>query len=1250
MRSGHDQLEGLVVPASCLVRFEIRRVLSRCGMGVVCVAWDRVCGRFVAIKFLRSEIIDHAESNDRLVREATIMGRLSHPGVPGVYDMGVDEEGRAWYAMRLIEGRELRAEIDACRADCPPRIDRHWPDLRRLLKHLIDVAKTVHWAHEAGFLHRDLKPANIFVSRHGESVLLDWGLAGRLHPQHSAAPDQSKRAQEVGSNVVAQEVAQEDALATERVDPERVDGGIRSYPGDSTAAQTGGGHHLSTARNRLNVSAEQPGGSRVDDLCASQDELATVGQFENLSGGDSVSATASHDLDEQNDRADSSHDNRGEVDYLRALDSDLTNHLARLGTPAYMAPEMRDARFQDVDRRTDVFLLGATLYQILVGTPPFSRSARPLQDLRQSLSGKNISGDLIAICLKAMQPAMDRRYADAERFADDLERYLADEAILACRETPGRRIGRQVRRHWRWASAGALLLVLATGFIGLMMVLNQKTKSFELNRDLLESRQLAIEIESERRLRQVEIAGLYRDADAFQRTIAQHDVGWSGLADQQYASLASRTQIDPTLSADLRGNRLQMLLGFDVRGLVPEAATNNGPIQFAPGCFAYNAQHDLLAIGHFKANLYWSLKLVVGSGETQRWDTIASLSLLQGAKDFVSNRPQPGYRAVCFSPDCQYLFAGNRSGELFCWKRDRDVAGGRWAAAGPPKTLLVTEGTIKALAVSPSGDAIFVATDQHWLHRLDLQQLDEDVAVETVVFESGSQNYVRAGRLISKRMKPNLREIHVVGGPAKERLELVLSPCEGEVLDAGSLSVTVNPSLSYTVASPHPNGKRLIASGAKQELFYLDPDSGRVFESLSGGMLSDSLSNLHQAISPDGCWLARAIQWTDGAQLEVWNLISGQLLVTLPLESEIEPCIIFEGDSDRIWVSGDVPQVFQIRSAGNEISGYSRAFADPIRYIAGGVGVLFASVDDDTWTLDVATGTQSQLYSSSFESIATLQQMPNSDRPDVVAAIFGDNRNEIKFYGVGSQGEDLGGGLRKNRVLTLPSTVEAMTFDEQGVLWCAQHGTGIDAYSLVGVGSDGNIISEIKPTQLLDISKDQEPTSIAIMGSQILVGLRSGQVDVFDRVKMRAVSRLLMNTNSRILDIKVRPRSDATETNEPIWVACAQRDASLRLFSVNERGEDNPREVQNFSAGTGSPVSAMDWLDVNTFAYGRANGNFEILDMRAGARSVLQTRFEKALSSIVVSEQNVALHFVGDRAVRYLDKQALLSLAGSELR
>jgi serine/threonine protein kinase/DNA-binding beta-propeller fold protein YncE len=174
----------------------------------------------------------------------------------------------------------------------------------------------------------------------------------------------------------------------------------------------------------------------------------------------------------------------GSPDSARPPDGADDHHTrpgAKLGTEAYMAPEQVDGK--PADERTDVFLLGATLYHLLTGQPPFclGRPAKPPRQLKPW-----IPAALQAICRKAMADDPQARYPTAEQLAADVKRWLADEPVAVYREPLGQRLARWLRRQGRLAGAAAvsmiLVLTLTVGFSLLVATRNHQLS--QTNRDL----------------------------------------------------------------------------------------------------------------------------------------------------------------------------------------------------------------------------------------------------------------------------------------------------------------------------------------------------------------------------------------------------------------------------------------------------------------------------------------------------------------------------------------------------------------------------------------------------------------------------------------------------------------------------------------------------------------------------------------------------------------------------------------------
>ena len=169
------------------LRFRILRPHARGGLGAVFVALDTELHREVALKQILDSHADDETSRHRFLVEAEITGGLEHPGIVPVYGLGTYGDGRPFYAMRFIRGDSLKDAIERFHTVAELRRDPGLRslELRKLLRRFIDVCNAIDYAHSRGVLHRDLKPGNIIVGRHGETLVVDWGLAkatGRSDP------------------------------------------------------------------------------------------------------------------------------------------------------------------------------------------------------------------------------------------------------------------------------------------------------------------------------------------------------------------------------------------------------------------------------------------------------------------------------------------------------------------------------------------------------------------------------------------------------------------------------------------------------------------------------------------------------------------------------------------------------------------------------------------------------------------------------------------------------------------------------------------------------------------------------------------------------------------------------------------------------------------------------------------------------------------------------------------------------------
>ena len=159
-----------------LARYILGPEIARGGMGTILAAFDRRLSRSVAVKRMDGNARALVE---RFRREIRVTASLQHPGIVPIYDAGVLEDGQPFYAMRHVPG----ASLDHAMAECE--------DGKRLglLVPVLAAAEAVAYAHARGIIHRDLKPSNILVGPFGETVVIDWGLAGieEAHHDHAGA-------------------------------------------------------------------------------------------------------------------------------------------------------------------------------------------------------------------------------------------------------------------------------------------------------------------------------------------------------------------------------------------------------------------------------------------------------------------------------------------------------------------------------------------------------------------------------------------------------------------------------------------------------------------------------------------------------------------------------------------------------------------------------------------------------------------------------------------------------------------------------------------------------------------------------------------------------------------------------------------------------------------------------------------------------------------------------------------------------
>ena len=393
------------------------------------------------------------------------------------------------------------------------------------------------------------------------------------------------------------------------------------------------------------------------------------------------------------------------------VETELTLSGQLLGSPNYMSPEQATAKRGTVGKRSDVYSLGAILYHLLTGRPPFQGETltdvlRQLADndpLAPRLLTPRVPRDLETICVKCLEKEPAKRYQSAQELADELDRFLRDEPIEARPVT-------RAERTWRWcrrkpALAGlilALQLVLALGLMGIlwewrratmsesrvlqdlytsdMNLAHQAWENGSLQRaeELLQAHKPQADKEDLRGFEWRYLSNLCRDESRFTFTNVNFASGLDNWAGHHGLALAADGKTVIAASGDtLKWLDWQKPLDVQSKTVGPEAVTELASAMDQPGLVAYRTDRvkalsptgealwgDGLApklgggpdsAGAFA--LSWDGALLAASGTNSTVLIFDAKTGQQLGPDFDLGGDE-GVLSLAFSPDAKYLACG----------------------------------------------------------------------------------------------------------------------------------------------------------------------------------------------------------------------------------------------------------------------------------------------------------------------------------------------------------------------------------------------------------------------------------------------------------------------------------------------------------------------------------------------------------------------------------------------------------------
>ncbi len=558
-----------------------------------------------------------------------------------------------------------------------------------------------------------------------------------------------------------------------------------------------------------------------------------------------------------------------------------------IGTPVYMPPEQAAGQLDRVDERSDVYSLGAVLYELLTGRVPFEGTS--LRDTLKKICTENpvpiesieahAPSELIAICRRAMSKDPNDRYASARDLADDVGRFLSGAFVRAYEYSFVEYLGRLFKKHRTVALTVCVsVLVLVVVTVGYVVSITQANRRLEQARADERNQRVAAENAREQEKKQRALAerkeyfskihlaqnqlerrnyiGALRMLTATPESLRNWE--WGRLRWLSY--FKSRFFSDLTLT-HVGGSLFSASFNPDASRIVTASADRTAKVWDAltgEELVTLFGHSDWVVSASFNSDGRW-IVTASGDGTAKVWDTLIS-------DDFVMLSGHNGaVLSASFSPNLKRIVTGSDDG-----------TGKIWDTLTGEKLLTFSghSGSLRSVAFSPDGGRVVTASADR------TAKIWDTLTGEELLTFSG-----HTGAVLSASFSPDGRWVVTVSG---DNTAKVWDASTGE---------------EFVIFSGHNDWVNFgsFSSDSSRVVTGSDDRTAKIWDTLTGEELLTFSGHtgavLSASFSPDGRWVVTA---SDDETAKVWDALTGDELLTLRGHSGPVRSALFSPDGSRI--------------------------------------------------------------------------------------------------------------------------------------------------------------------------------------------------------------------------------------------------------------------------------------------------------------------------------------------------------------